>query len=231
MLLPSCGNENLNVFLKIRLCKNKREREENKELVFSLLEQLLTSLKMYVCFWFCFKSPEKIIVISKLAVIVSERPSSLLELWINLLTFLCDMHYPFCSRVEKLRHRIKGKIFNSSNGIALPSLLVGAETQFQHVPWRARLAVWPTPSSPWVRSIGRSQPQTPHSFQMSERQSKAKGCETVTAVKLLSVMKATESSMLGLWTCGVITSSHVAWKDPEVVVVCMWPLISLMILY
>lgn len=107
---------------------------------------------------------------------------------------------------------------------------VGAETQFQHVPWRARLAGWPAPSSPRVRSRGGSQPWTPHSFQTSERWSEANGCEMVTAVKFLWVMKATQSSVLDLWTCGVITSSHVAWKIPEVVVVCMWPLVSLVIL-
>lgn len=47
MLLPSCGNENPNVFLKIRLCKNKRERGEQGT-SFSLVEQLLTSQDVHL---------------------------------------------------------------------------------------------------------------------------------------------------------------------------------------
>lgn len=54
--------------------------------------------------------------------------------------------------------------------------------------------------------------------------------QTMAAVISELVVGTMESSMLHLWTCSVVTSSHVAWKDPEMVVVCIWPLISLMIL-
>lgn len=134
------------------------------------------------------------------------------------------MHYPFCVRVIKTQ--ITGKIFTSSNGsgIALPSLL-WATGSWNPVPGRGL----ETPSSPWLRNRGGFQPQTPHSSQTSARWSKANRHKTRAAVRSVLAVGTTESSVLHLWTCSVVTSSHVAWKDAEMVVVCMWPLISLMI--
>lgn len=144
------------------------------------------------------------------------------------------MHYPFCICLEKWRPRNDREDFYQQQWqwgcSAFLAGTEGAGTQFLHVLGVTNPAGWPTPSSAGVRSRGGSQPQTPHSFQGGERRSEVNGCKPVTAVEFLSVMKALQSRVLDLRTCGVRTSSHVAWKDSEVVVVCMWPLISLVIL-
>lgn len=153
MLLPSCGNENLHVFLKIRLCKNKRE--ENKELVFLFWGSCLHLSRCTLAFGevFCFKSPEKIIVISKPVVTVSKDFVAFYSFELTFWPFYMIIHYPFCAWETKAQ-KLQGRFLSAPVAMGMLCLPccepVGAETQFQHVPRRAPAppARPPTPSSP-----------------------------------------------------------------------------------
>lgn len=151
MLLPSCGNENRNDLLKIGLCKNKRERDENREPVFLFCNNFLHISRCALAFdaVFCFKSTHK--NQTKLAVRVPKIPCRLSWLWINLLTFFCNKHTArFALEWRSQGAEVTGKLMRSRNrdsmlwaGGSLPSSpRARTEVGYSLLPAAARAKQW-----------------------------------------------------------------------------------------